>query len=355
MKWPLRNGALGPCSMSVLLLACTPKQTQSDTPTAELVDSKPVPQTSRSQIEVHRVPIALPRFFAEGLAWSPTSERLFMGGIVAQSVMSVDADGSEPRPFAASPDAWSVFGIAVDDARGLVWATCSAVPQGRILPKEIGRAGVVAFDLADGAVRYSRLTAADDDAAHVFGDLALGDDGTVFVTDTKGGGVFATSINDDALTVVVPPKTFRSVQGIVWFDPSTLVVADYSTGLHHVRLDAAGGTAEVSIVKASAEADLRGIDGLALSGQSLAAVQNAAQPPRILRLDLSKDAARIESAEIAWTPSPDDGEPTLATFVGDELWVTQTDRWDRVFDEDGRPRQGIEIAAPVVVRIPWAG
>lgn len=48
----------------------------------------------------------------------------------------------------------------------------------------------------------------------------------------------------------------------------------------------------------------------------------------------------------------DPGEPTLAAIVDDAVWVTQTDRWDRVFAEDGRPRADVQIASPTILRLP---
>lgn len=315
---------------------------------ASLDEPASVPQV----VAAARLPVALPDFFAEGLAWDPTNDRLLLGGIVDQSIVAVAPDGTSPRRFAATPGAWSVFGIVVDPTRALVWAACSAVPQGRTVPTELGRAGVFAFALADGAPRYERITAAGDGVAHLFGDLALGDDGTVFVTDTGGGGVFAATADDPTLRTVVPGGSFRSVQGIAIVDATTVVVADYSTGLVRVGLGADGVVA-VEAIERPADVDLRGIDGLARRGSTLAAVQNGASPPRLLRVDLSADARRVEAAAVFHVPESADGEPTLATFVGDELWVTQTDRWDRVFDQAGRPRPAVAIDPPVVLRLRW--
>ena len=302
---------------------------------------------------VHREPIALPDFFAEGLAWDRSHERLLLAGIVDQSIVAVDLRGGVPRRFAAPVRGWSVFGVAIDPSRELVWAACAAVPQGRTLPGDVGRAGLFAFALGDGAAKLERLTPANDGVTHLFGDLAIGTGGNVYVTDTTGGGVFSSAVDHDDLRVVVPAGTFRSVQGIVVLDATTLVVADYSAGLVGVTLDDLGVARDVAVIERPAEVDLRGIDGLALRGRSIAAVQNGANPPQVLRIELSDDAKRIESAAVLLVPEPADGEPTLASFVDDEVWVTQTDRWDRVFDKDGRPRAAVPIAAPVVLRIPW--
>lgn len=306
-------------------------------------------------ILARREVIALPGFFAEGLAWDPARAEVLLGGIVDQSIAAVpiaDAKpGGEPRRFAATDPAWSVFGVDIDIERGLVWAACSAVPQGRRLPAELGRAGLFAFTLGGAPVKA--ILTEPDAATHLFGDLEIAPDGTVFVTDTLAGGVFAAAPDAKALRVVVSPGSYRSIQGLALFDATTLVVADYSAGLVRLGLDASGVAESAVAIERPTAVDLRGIDGIALRGRELAAVQNGASPPQVLRLTLSEDARRVVAADVLLVPDPADGEPTLATFVGDELWVTQTDRWDRVFDPEGRPRADVEIAAPVILRIPW--
>jgi len=306
-------------------------------------------------IAVRREVIALPGFFAEGLAWDPARAEVLLGGIVDQSIAAVSigqaTPGGEPRRFAAPDPAWSVFGVDIDVERGLVWAACAAVPQGRALPAELGRAGLFAF--TQGGTPVKAILTEPDAASHLFGDLEIASDGTVFVTDTLAGGVFAAAPDAKTLRVVVTPGSFRSIQGLALFDATTLVVADYSAGLVRLGLDASGVAESAIVIERPTAVDLRGIDGIALRGRELAAVQNGASPPQVLRLTLSDDARKVVAAEVLLVPDPKDGEPTLATFVGDELWVTQTDRWDRVFDPKGRPRADVEIAAPVILRIPW--
>ncbi len=298
------------------------------------------------------LPLALPGLFAEGLAWDADRNRLLVGGIVGQQIVAVTLPSGHTEPFARPPRNWSVFGLELDVGHEVVWAACSAVPQGRSLPIPVGPAALVAFSLQDGTVVAEQPL--EDGHDHLFGDLAVGTDGTVFVTDTLGGGIYAASWGTEGLREVLPAKTFRSVQGIVLLDPTTLIVADYPTGLVRVELDDHHASQNMDVLKTPPDMDLRGIDGLARCGRSLAAIQNGAQPPRVIRVELSANARAIESGEVLTVPNPQAGEPTLATFVDDSLWVMQTDLWDRVFDGDGRPREDVEVAAPTILRIPWA-
>lgn len=297
------------------------------------------------------LPLALPDLFAEGLAWDAERSRLLVSGIVGQSIVAVELPSGQSQPFARPPQPWSVFGLELDPEHDVLWAACAAVPQGRALPSPVGPAALVAFSLQDGTIVAEHTL--EDDAQHLFGDLVLAPGGTVFVTDTLGGGIYGGSLDATGLWEVVPAKTFRSVQGIVSADPATLIVADYPTGLVRIELDEHHVSRNVEVLQTPPDVDLRGIDGLALQGRSLAAVQNGARPPRVIRLELSADARTVESAAVLFVPDQGAGEPTLATFVESSLWVMQTDLWDRVFDAEGRPREDVEIATPTLVRIPW--
>lgn len=292
--------------------------------------------------------VALPDFFAEGLAVD--GDTMYFGGIVDQSIAKLH--GAERTRFAATPGQWSVFGLAIDSDRKRLWAAAAAVPQGRVVPSANGDAGLFALDLADGRQLGEWLL--HDGGAHLFGDLAIAPDGTVFTTDTLGGSVHAVSPKATALRTVVAAGTLPSPQGIVVFDRDTLLVADYSAGLVAIELGDDGTATTMRTLPPPADSTLRGVDGLALHGTTLAAVRNGIAPWAVLRVELAADASAIDAIRVWHHVDPEHGEPTLVTDGGDALHVVQTDRWDRVFDREGRPRTDVAIAPPHVVSIPWS-
>lgn len=296
------------------------------------------------------MPIDAAGLFAEGLAWDAPRSRLLLGGIVGQSILASDLSSAKAVRVAAPTQGWSVFGLAIDVERNWLWAACSAVPQGHALPHDRGRAGLLAFALADGSQIHAWET--PDDAGHVLGDVALAPNGTAYTTDSQGGGVFAASVDRVGLREVMPAGSFRSPQGLVVLDDHALLLADYTTGLVRVDLDGDGVARSHALLRSEAGDDLRGIDGLARRDHTLVAVQNGAAPPQVLSITLTADFAGIAAAGVLHVPAPEDGEPTLVTIVGDDAWVVQTDRWERVFDAEGRPRSEVVVANPVVLQIP---
>jgi hypothetical protein len=144
----------------------------------------------------------------------------------------------------------------------------------------------VAFDLDSG--REMRRVALEG-PGHTLGDLTLGEDGTVFASDGQGGGVCRLDPGAEALRCLAPEGAFRSPQTLA-VTPAGLRVPNYAKGLALLPLQG-GAPAWLAVPVGS---DLRGLDGTALVGHRLYAVQNSASPACILALDLDTAFTRVE-------------------------------------------------------------
>ena len=105
-----------------------------------------------------------------------------------------------------------------------------------------------------------------------------------------------------------------------------LVGGEREQGLAFVP--AAGGAARW--LAAPEGADLRGIDGMALSGRRLYAVQNGATPNRVLALDLDEAFTKVERITLLLKLP----EGTHILLHGGALFVLADNGWER-FDEAG--------------------
>lgn len=236
--------------------------------------------------------------------------------------------------------AGSLSGLAFDPGSGLLWIGSGVFDQ-TPAPESAFR-GVIAIDPASG--REQRRIAAPDGASP--SDLAVATDGTVYASDPVSGAVYVVRVGEGELETLVAPGTFRSPQGIVPLQGTSLiVVSDYGYGLALVDV----ATRTVHRLPADRGALLDGIDGLWLDGDRLIGVQNGARPMGIVELTLSQDRARIvasryrEKAHPAWT------EPLGGTVSGGELVYVATGQWDRFGEggalKDERPAVPTEIRA----------
>jgi hypothetical protein len=121
----------------------------------------------------------------EGITWRAQTGEFFFGDVNGRAVW-VRAKGPKDkeatlRRFTPEGDELlGVFGLAVDETAGVLWAATSAVPGMRgFTPDQDGTAALAEIDLQTGAVRrvIPLVRTAGDQQSHVLGDLALAPNG----------------------------------------------------------------------------------------------------------------------------------------------------------------------------------
>ena len=125
----------------------------------------------------------------EGIAWREKTGRFYFGDVNQRTVWLRDKEGALQRFTPEGDELLGVFGLAVDEANGALWAATSAVPAMRgFTPDQDGTAALAEIDLETGAVRRTIpvVRRSGDQYSHVLGDLALAPDGAVLVTDSGG-------------------------------------------------------------------------------------------------------------------------------------------------------------------------
>jgi len=252
----------------------------------------------------------------EGVAWDPGRRRLFATSVAGREL--VYGDG---RTWRAVPGfrPGSLFGIAVDDARRLLWVASGSLEQ--TPSPETAFRGLIALSL-DNFREVHRIALTGGSPA----DLTLASDGTLYAADPIGGSIWRLGVGDAAATVLVPPGTLRSPQGMVQSgDRRRLYVSDYSYGLAIV--DTNDGT--VTRLETDMPTMLDGIDGLLPWRGGLLAIQNGTNPRRIVHFTLSADGRRIAGARVVESGHPDWGEPTLGVLRGRNLIYVADAQWER--------------------------
>lgn len=236
----------------------------------------------------------------------------------------------------------AIFGIVADPARNALWAATHVTTYGGSMT--IGPA-LLKFDLRTGRLLQ---VAGGGEGASTFGDVALGPDGTVFVSDSGSGVVFKLAPGAAALAKVIELDVPRpSPQGLVVSDDGrTLLFANYGDGLH--RVDLATG-AHTRVLDAAGQSP-RGIDGVARRGDDLILVHNATQPARVLRVTLNADWTAIRSSETLAEGAPM-AEPTGGVVRGDDFVFVSRSQWTD-FDKDGRPKPDLKPAIVSRLHLP---
>lgn len=251
----------------------------------------------------------------EGTAWDPKRRELLVSSGRRRTVVAVAADGA-CRDVVPEADGGllAVLGMRVDAATDSLWVASAAAPfMLDAKPAEAGRTMISRIDLARGRVAASHPLAGP---GHL-NDLALGRDGTVYVTESRGGAVYRLPRKGDALQPVLAAGSLESPNGIVVLAGGELLVADFD-GLALVR-DPAGSAPRIVRLATPDQLYLGGIDGLARARDGVIAIQNLVGRTRIWKLAIDVEGARVTRATVLMRGHPDFLNPTTGVVVGDRL------------------------------------
>lgn len=308
---------------------------------------------ARTEVRVAAT-LAAPTFMPECAAPDPATGDLFLSSVHERRIVRVRRDGrADDFVPPGGHGLWSVLGLRVDPARGLLWATTAATTATRDLQDaDKDRAALLAFRLEDGALAEKHLVE-EPGVAHNLGDLVVMRDGVVVVSDAGAGMLHVLGGPGDTLRPLVPAGTFASPQGLAVSESSRkLYLADYALGLFILDIYDGDGPIIREIPAPPGEC-FRGIDGLDHVKHSLIAVQNGVAPARVTRIDLS-EASEAQVRGVAPLLRGLDGfdEPTLARVAGDDLYLVANSHWNRL-DRDGKlPADAAGWSGPVVLAAP---
>ncbi len=283
---------------------------------------------------------------AEDIVYDAARKRYLVSSVRKKTILSVHADGSV-APFISegAPGFLGMFALALDSARGHVWATTVAMTHVEGFTKgDSAEAAVLRFDLASGLLqaRYAIPQAA---LGAVPGDVTLSPDGDLYVSDSRSGIVHVIRSGSASPEVLVPEGTFMSPQGLALSeDRRSLFIADYIRGLAEVNL----ATKVVRWVHSQVPAALSGIDGLYFVGPAeLIAVQNGLLPNRILSLTVDRDRGAVTASRVLAQDTATIRDPTHGVLVGGEFHFIGNSGWDD-FDGDGLPAKERRMVKPAI-------
>ena len=249
-------------------------------------------------------------------------------------------------PLEESAKRWPILAVSFDSTRNLLWMTASAMPGFSGFPKEdSGKTSLIALNPANGKiVRRFGLEGAGE---AVLGDMSISPDGTLFVTDSIGGGVYRLQGSLEAAKLeTIANGLFSPQTPILANDGKRLLVADYSIGV--AVIDLASG--RVTYLSHPMEIAVGTLDGLTLSGDILIGIQNGTDPERIMRYRLNPDQTAVVSQEVV-EQGPRIGDPTHVIVVDGYAYVSANVGWGEIND-NGELKEGHKFTAPILIRFP---
>lgn len=282
----------------------------------------------------------------EGIAYDATDEVFYIGSVHKRKILAIDKKGTVSEFAGEREGLWSVLGMKVDAPRRILWVCSSAIAETKDLKAgEKGRAALFKFDLTTKKLVKS-YPIDNEKSGHVFGDLALGANGEIYVSDSLTPAIYTLDKEHDRLAALVEGDPFRSPQGLdLTSDGKQLIVADYSRGIFVLELK----TKKLAALMPLPSTTMLGIDGLYFYKGSLLAVQNGVNPHRVLRIYLNSNYDRVERLEIIEQANPVFDEPTLGVVIGANFYFVANSQWG-VINEKGE-LDTERLKEPVILKI----
>jgi hypothetical protein len=280
-------------------------------------------------------------FVPEDLVWDGARRRWLVSSVRRGSVIAVGEFGAVSEYIPAGRDsAWAMLGMA-SDARWL-WVASNALPHGPRAPADSGRAAILRYDLSTGRL-VRRYELARGSAP---GDLTV-HDGIVYAGDGRTGAVYRLRPERDSVETLVPAGILRSAQQPVMApNRRDLLVADYTRGIAVVNT----ASGAVRWLRPRPTMALTGIDGLAVYGQQIFAVQNGVTPHRVLSLGTNPELTEVVVAQVLVQDPDSIIEPTHAVVRGGYLWLIANSGWDALAD-DGSVKPGARLVPARVLQM----
>jgi sugar lactone lactonase YvrE len=281
----------------------------------------------------------------ENIVYDAPRDRFLGGDLERDGMIELRRDGSV-RPFAETARIdGRVLGLKIDARRKLLWGvafTRLPAPAGDTTQAP-ARSILFALELPGGRLAQ-RIPSPTDGVSHLFNDLVIGRDGTVYFTDSEGGAVWALAPDASKLRLLHrgPPERFAYPNGIAFLPDERGLLVAYWQGLLTIDLP----SARVSNVRAPNDSSVSRIDGLYAVCSGFLGIQNMADPSGIIAFRVERGSATaVRDLERG---RADFRGPTTGAIVGDTLFYVAN---AQIGPFDPR-KEGGALAPVLVLKMP---
>lgn len=256
----------------------------------------------------------------EGLIYLPKKKIWLASSIRKKKIVVFDFKTGQCSDWFTESN-FSVFAMKPDAKEKYLWVATAAMPEMVGFSKEIeGKAEVLKIDISTRKI-VKRFPM---EGNHVFGDLILDKNGTVYVSDSGEAKIY--SISNDAMSVWLDLKTEAfNLQGLTFNkDQSKIYIADYLKGILVIDVSNPQNRNWLDFPKGMT---VKGIDGLVFHENSLFAIHNGVKPIRLIQYDLNENQKEISSFKVIDHNRPEFDEPALVTINNNTLYFFSNSPW----------------------------
>ncbi len=288
----------------------------------------------------------------EGICYDPADDVFYLGSIRKSKILKISR-GGEVEEFVSpvGDEIRGFLGMRIDPERRVLWANWH---QGNSSvgydPEAQHWTGISKYDLEDGRlIREYAIEKTDDN--HLFNDVAIARDGTVYFTSFAYGMIYTINSETDQLEeyLRMPEKVWNNGIDISPDDRYLFVVGNDK--IFRVDLE----TDELLELPIP-EGDFVGWgDGLYFDRGNLIAItayrgEDQRIINRVVRLQLSQEFDRITGVEVLDEDHPLYASPTTGALVDDWFYYIATAQFGS-FDDDGNLAPWEELSDTYILKL----
>ena len=280
-----------------------------------VVTSKPV--VTLSEKELH----------PEGLTYLTKSKTWLASSIRKRKIIAFDIKTGKCNDWLKEDTMLAVLALRADSREEFLWVATAAFPEMENFTKAMsGKAEVLKVNIKTRQI-VNRFTV---EGNHVFGDLIIGNNGVVYVSDSGKPMIY--KIENEVMTEFVSFENDGfNLQGIAFNDQQDkLFVADYLKGIALIDIK----TKSKKWLTFPNNASPKGIDGLVFYKNTLIAIQNGVKPIRVTHFVLDDQQNDISDFKIIDNNRPEFNEPSLGTIIGVRMFFFANSPWS-AYDQNG--------------------
>jgi hypothetical protein len=338
MRNPLGSGVL--IVLVALSFGC-PRETPSETP--EIIKEE-----GRSEIAFQ-----LPErdLIPEGICYDPADDVFYLGSIRKSKILKISREG-EVEVFVPPTEGEDrgYLGMRIDKNQRVLWANWHQDKKpGDQDPERQLWTGIAKFDLEDGRLIREYMVEKTNEN-HLFNDVAITQDGTVYFTSFAYGVIYKIdSVTDEIQEYLGMPEGVWNNGIDITPDDRYLFVAG---GDRVFRVDL---ETDELLELPIPEGEIVGYgDGLYFSDGNLVAItvhrEGERLVNRVLKLRLSETLDRITAIEVLDQDHPLYSNPTTGAIAGDWFYYIATAQFEK-FDEEGNLAPWDELSDTYILKL----
>lgn len=286
------------------------------------------------------------------LAWDAKHKSLLVGSARNGAIHRLDEKGKLTDFIAAgsNPNLWGVDALGVDSAHDKLYVATSASPKfEKFTADNANKSSLLEYELSSG--KFVRKIAPSD-TPRAFNDIAVSDNGTVYVSD--GAHRIVYKLEGNALKPVVQNAKLSAISAItVSGNGRMLYIADFALGIF--GFDLAKGQAFEPVYNTESLV-LGGIVGMHFYDDTLVIIEDGMVPKRVMRLSLTPDGRTIKAAMPLDVANQDFIALGDGVIAGEKLYFI-ANRQDSLYDRNGVLTSASDVEPEAVfasnVRFEW--